>query len=64
MLRDRLTNFARHSGAERSEEPGIHKPCTGTMDCGLAAKLVIGPATSGRMRRRRSGMTNRELGHE
>jgi error-prone DNA polymerase len=35
----------RHSGAERSEEPGIHNPSIGTMDSGFAAS-------------RRSGMTN------
>ncbi|HUZ33641.1 MAG TPA: error-prone DNA polymerase [Xanthobacteraceae bacterium] len=36
----------RHSGAEQSEEPGIHNPGTGNMDSGLAAT-------------RRSGMTDK-----
>ncbi len=27
-----------HSGAERSEEPGIHNPSAGTMDSGLALR--------------------------
>jgi hypothetical protein len=31
----------RHSGAERSEEPGIHNPCAGVMDSGLAAVAAI-----------------------
>ena len=29
--------MTRHSGAERSEEPGIHNPGAGDMDSGLAA---------------------------
>jgi len=48
----------RHSGAEQSEEPGIHSPDAGAMDSGLAAEFTIGPATSGRTRWRRSGMTD------
>jgi hypothetical protein len=32
----------RHSGAERSEEPGIHTPSTGVMDSGLAAARQSG----------------------
>jgi error-prone DNA polymerase len=39
----------RHSGAEQSEEPGIHSPGTGSMDSGLAAS-------------RRSGMTDKSNG--
>ncbi len=48
----------RHSGAEQSEEPGIHSPDAGAMDSGLAAEFIIGPATSGRTCWRRSGMTD------
>src|SRR5580658_6583820 len=33
--------FVRHSGAERSEEPGIHIPGAGVMDSGLAAVAAI-----------------------
>src|ERR1700761_7359913 len=36
--------ISRHSGAEQSEEPGIHNRKSGNMDSGLAAELVIGPA--------------------
>jgi len=47
----------RHSGAPQSGEPGIHNPCAGTMDSGLLAEPVIGPATSGRTRWLGPGMT-------
>ena len=40
--------LARHSGAERSEEPGIHNHRSANMDSGLAAL-------------RRSGMTGRQI---
>ncbi len=30
----------RHSGAERSEEPGIHNPGAGTMDSGLTLRVI------------------------
>jgi error-prone DNA polymerase len=53
-----LTSPDRHSGAEQSEEPGIHNPGAGNMDSGLAAEPVIGPRDFARVRWRRSGMTH------
>ena len=53
-----LTSPDRHSGAEQSEEPGIHNPGAENMDSGLAAEPVIGPRDFARVRWRRSGMTH------
>src|ERR1700691_291860 len=49
-----VTPKFRHSGAERSEEPGIHNPSAGAMDSGLAASRQSG-VTKHRHGRNKSG---------
>jgi hypothetical protein len=34
--------FGRHSGSPRSDESGIHNPCAGVMDSGLAPSARLG----------------------